>query len=236
MQWGKFREHVALSIREVVFGLEDSLVSTLGAVTGVAVGTGDRFIIVLSGVVIVAVEVVSMAAGSYLSSKSATELLRERERQDHARVLGERVNDKETLRDFFVRKGMNKADIILALEAIGRERKLWLREAKRRDMRHLPAVGISPLFSASVMGVFYAIGGLVVLLPYLFLPVAFAIPVACFVAVVALFVVGYFKGKMTGVSAMKSAAEMIVISCVAALLGFGLGRLVPVLFGLEAVY
>ncbi|OGL95604.1 hypothetical protein A2348_01795 [Candidatus Uhrbacteria bacterium RIFOXYB12_FULL_58_10] len=64
-------------MREIVFGLEDSFVSTLGAVTGIAAGADSTYIVIMSGLVIVAVEAVSMAAGSYLSNKSATEAERE---------------------------------------------------------------------------------------------------------------------------------------------------------------
>lgn len=60
-------------IREIIFGLEDGLVSTLGVVTGIAEGTQDRFVILLSGIVLVAVESLSMAAGTYLSDKSEEE-------------------------------------------------------------------------------------------------------------------------------------------------------------------
>ncbi|MEK7614760.1 MAG: VIT1/CCC1 transporter family protein [Patescibacteria group bacterium] len=67
------RYGIAQSIREIVFGLEDSLVSTLGALTGIAVGTHNTFFVILSGFVIIASECTSMAAGSYLSSKSAYE-------------------------------------------------------------------------------------------------------------------------------------------------------------------
>jgi len=59
------------SIREIIFGLEDSLVSTMGAVTGIAVGTENRTVVILSGIVILAVEATSMAAGSFLSTESA---------------------------------------------------------------------------------------------------------------------------------------------------------------------
>lgn len=236
MARGKFIERLALSIREVVFGVEDSLVSTLGAVTGVAVGTGDQFVVVLSGIVIVVVETVSMTAGSYLSSKSATELLVERERQDQARVLSERVNDEETLRDLFVRKGMKKADIDLAVAAIGRERRQWVREVRRCEMRHLPAVGVSPVFSATVMGLFYLFGGLLVLFPYLVFPVSTALPTAIMIAVLGLLCIGFIKGKMTGVSPMRSALEMMAVSAIAAFLGFAFGRIIPTYFGLESVF
>lgn len=69
----KWRHEVAESMREIVFGLEDSFVSTLGAVTGIAAGTGDTHVVILSGLVIVSVEALSMSAGSYLSNKSAME-------------------------------------------------------------------------------------------------------------------------------------------------------------------
>ncbi|MDA1024636.1 MAG: VIT1/CCC1 transporter family protein [bacterium] len=64
------------SVREIVFGLEDSLVSTLGTVTGIAVGVGETSIVILSGVVLMAVESLSMAAGSYLSTKADIEVNR----------------------------------------------------------------------------------------------------------------------------------------------------------------
>ncbi len=60
-------------MREIVFGLEDAFVSTLGAVTGIAAGAQNTEIVILSGFVIVSVEALSMAAGSYLSNKSANE-------------------------------------------------------------------------------------------------------------------------------------------------------------------
>jgi vacuolar iron transporter family protein len=66
-----FRHEIVESIREIIFGLEDSLVSTLGAITGIAVGAHSTYIVILSGLVLIAAEGMSMAAGSYLSSKSA---------------------------------------------------------------------------------------------------------------------------------------------------------------------
>ena len=60
--------------REIVFGLEDSLVSTLGVVVGIAAGTDSRYLVVLSTIVVVVVESLSMTAGTYLSNKSQIEL------------------------------------------------------------------------------------------------------------------------------------------------------------------
>ena len=57
-------------VRSVVFGLEDGLVSTTGAVAGVAAGTRDADVVLLAGVVILAVEALSMAAGQFLSERT----------------------------------------------------------------------------------------------------------------------------------------------------------------------
>lgn len=64
---------VVSSLREIVFGLEDGMVSTVGVMAGIAGGTQDTFVILLAGIVIVAVESLSMAAGTYLSNKTEEE-------------------------------------------------------------------------------------------------------------------------------------------------------------------
>lgn len=73
MEEKSLQHEIVDSMREIVFGLEDSLVSTLGAITGIAVGTGSQYIVILSGLVLIASEATSMAAGSYLSTKHARE-------------------------------------------------------------------------------------------------------------------------------------------------------------------
>lgn len=73
MEEKSLQHEIVDSMREIVFGLEDSLVSTMGAITGIAVGTGSQYIVILSGLVLIAAEATSMAAGSYLSTKHARE-------------------------------------------------------------------------------------------------------------------------------------------------------------------
>lgn len=62
-------------IRNLVFGVEDSLVSTVGFVSGIAVAQVPSGTIVLSGAVLIAVEAFSMAAGSFLSDTSTREAM-----------------------------------------------------------------------------------------------------------------------------------------------------------------
>ncbi|MEK7662539.1 MAG: VIT1/CCC1 transporter family protein [Patescibacteria group bacterium] len=61
------------SVRNFVFGVEDSLVSTVGLLSGVAAAGMEKSTILLTGVVLIFVEAFSMAVGSFLSDQSAEE-------------------------------------------------------------------------------------------------------------------------------------------------------------------
>lgn len=60
-------------VRNFIFGVEDSLVSTVGMLAGIAIAGVSRETILLAGVVLILVEAFSMAAGSFLSERSAQE-------------------------------------------------------------------------------------------------------------------------------------------------------------------
>lgn len=59
--------------RNFIFGAEDSLVSTVGLLTGVAVGGLSRSEIILTGFTLIIVEAFSMGIGSYLSESTTEE-------------------------------------------------------------------------------------------------------------------------------------------------------------------
>jgi VIT1/CCC1 family predicted Fe2+/Mn2+ transporter len=66
-------------LRNFVFGVEDSLVSTVGLLSGVAAtGSGSQTIFT-TGVILIFVEALSMAIGSFLSENSAEEFAKHRE-------------------------------------------------------------------------------------------------------------------------------------------------------------
>ena len=59
--------------RNFIFGVEDSLVSTVGLLSGIAIADVPGHTIFLTGVVLIFVEAFSMAAGTFLSEYSAEE-------------------------------------------------------------------------------------------------------------------------------------------------------------------
>lgn len=64
-------------LRSFIFGVEDSLVSTVGLLSGIAISGMSAHEILLTGSVLILVEAFSMAAGSFLSEYSAEEYIQE---------------------------------------------------------------------------------------------------------------------------------------------------------------
>ena len=82
------KEKSATYLRNVVFGVEDSLVSTVGLLSGVAIAGLPRSTILLTGVVLIFVEAFSMATGSYLSEASVDEYMDRNRSKGHSPILG----------------------------------------------------------------------------------------------------------------------------------------------------
>lgn len=65
------KKEFAPYLRSFIFGVEDSLVSTVGLLSGLAITDASRKMIFLTGAILIFVEAFSMAVGSFLSEYSA---------------------------------------------------------------------------------------------------------------------------------------------------------------------
>ncbi len=75
-------------IRNIIFGIIDSLVSTVGLLAGVSIGGAPRATIILTGVVYAFVEAFSMAVGSFLSEQSTEEYEKKSELPERTALVG----------------------------------------------------------------------------------------------------------------------------------------------------
>jgi len=75
----KLKSQYAKYLQNFIFGVEDSLVSTVGLLSGVAVVGTSAKMIILAGVVLIFVEAFSMGVGSLLSENVAKEFKEGRE-------------------------------------------------------------------------------------------------------------------------------------------------------------
>jgi VIT1/CCC1 family predicted Fe2+/Mn2+ transporter len=84
------------------------------------------------------------------------------------------------------------------------------------------------LVDTLLMFISYFLAGLVPILPFIFLPLEIARFVSVIGALLALFMVGYFKGRLVKYKALRSAVEMFVIGGIATAIGLIVGNFLKV--------
>ncbi|MBI4090444.1 MAG: VIT1/CCC1 transporter family protein [Candidatus Komeilibacteria bacterium] len=213
------------SIKEIVFGAEDGMVSTLGALTGIAAGTENGSIVLLAGVVIVCVESISMGVGSYLSSKSSKQL-EERMLDEERTELREMPREEEIeLADMYRKDGW-PADLSGQMAAAAsKSGKLFLKEMAYRELRVIPDALGNPFRDGLIMFISYVAGGSIPVLPYLFFHVSLAFPISIGITLSGLFMLGVFTTRFTKQRWLKAGLEMFLLASTAAGIGFIVGRI-----------
>ena len=228
-----WKSKIMSSLREVVFGLEDGVVSTMGAVTGIAASTRDPYIIILSGFVIIFVESLSMAAGTFLSSKSEKEVEERMLREEAEEIELHPEAEKQELRVFYKERGFTEEEIEIIVNRVTQDKQLWLEEMAFKELGVIPNKERTPYRDAFFMGTSYVVGGILPVSAYLYLSVDTAIPVSVISSIVFLFIIGVIKGRIVHTNKLKSGLEMMIVSASAAGLGFAVGRIITHFFGIE---
>ncbi|MFC1598080.1 VIT1/CCC1 transporter family protein [Patescibacteria group bacterium] len=214
------------SLREVIFGLEDGIVSTLGAITGIAGGIQDSDVVILAGFVIIVVESMSMAAGTFLSSKSEAEVNQRMLNEEREEIEKEPAKEREEIIKFYKERGFSDKETKILVKRITGNKELMLEEMAYRELRIIPSKNGTPKNDAVFMGISYIIGGIIPLSAYFYLPLVYAIVVSVASSVLILFIIGYSKGKMVHVNKLRSGAEMVLVSLTAAGIGYAVGRII----------
>lgn len=233
----RVREHHGIAVggavrtrlRDAVFGTQDGLISTLGALTGIAAGTGNNEAVVVAGFVIVVVESLSMAAGSYLSSKSQREYLERLLKEEEEEIARDPEGERQELWEMYRSRGYADAEIEIIAKRLMSNPKLLLEDMAHKELGISPEALEEPLGNAIVMGTAYVAGGLIPVVPYLVLPIWEAMPISIGGTLLALFLFGGLKGRIVKQSWWRSGLEMLIVAGVAALAGFLIGRLTNVM-------
>jgi len=89
-----------------------------------------------------------------------------------------------------------------------------------------PKVNQAPI-SALTIAISYAVGGLVPLVPYVFIAnVPYALMISVVLTLIALFLFGGYKARMTRTPRLRGAIQTTMIGAAAAAAAFGIARLI----------
>ena len=223
-------------IREVVFGLQDGLVSTLAVVATVAGASRESFPVIVAGIASGLAGVFSMAAGEYIGSKSQREIF-DAQIHDERHEVEERPGEAEAEVAFMLaEEGLpeDEAQRIAALMA--RHPEVLLRTMVTRELGiQVDDHGGSVVRGALFMGAAFGLGALVPILPFLLVPIGLALPAAVVATGLVLFGIGVVKSRWTHRTALSSGLEVLVLAAFAGIAGYLFGTVLPSLLGVAGI-
>jgi vacuolar iron transporter family protein len=216
------------ALRAAVFGVNDGLVSNASLVMGFAGSGAASTVILFAGLAGLLAGAFSMAAGEYISMRSQRESY-QREISLEAQELREDPEaEAEELALIYRAKGLDSEQATHAAVAIMKNREVALNTMAREELGLDPDELGSPWSAAISSLLAFALGAVVVVLPYLFGSGKAALICAIALAGLALFAVGATIGVLNGRGAWRSGARQLLVGGTAALLVFGIGHLIGV--------
>jgi VIT1/CCC1 family predicted Fe2+/Mn2+ transporter len=223
-------------IREIVFGAQDGLVSTLAVVATVAGASGQPFPVVVAGIAAALAGIFSMAAGEYIGSKSQREIWDAQVAKEREEVE-ERPGESEAEVGFMLsEEGLGDEDAARVAALMARHPEALLRTMVSKELGiQVQEEHGSPLQGAFLMGVAFGAGAVVPIVPFLFLPIEIALPVAAVATGAVLFGIGVVKSRWTRRSPAASGLEVLALAAVAGVAGYLFGTVMPTLLGVAGI-
>lgn len=213
--------------RDLVFGVQDGLISILGLITGVFGAFGDQpQIVVVTGITGAIAAALSMAAGSLLSAEAERDIL-----------LAE-INDAKV--DFENEPYLAQQSLMVELQDIGLDKSSSYQVVKllsekenslfqnfRSMVLDLPSLeDDNPITNAVVMFFAFIFGAMFPILPFLITEGTTAFIASLILTGLALFVMGLMKGYFSKGSMIKSGIKFFVIAVIAGVLSEIIGSFV----------
>jgi len=215
------------AIREVIFGMNDGLVTTIGFLAGVTISISEMRFVLLAAIAEIVAGALSMTIGAYLSTKSQREFFQYEVELERWEIEKTPEKEAQELREIYKEMGFSGTEQDIIVKRVAADKELMLRIMKREELGLMDEHLDDPTKVAFTMGISFLGGSLPPLLPYFFIGnPSTAIWVAIFVSVLFLFVAGVAKTRLTMVNPWKSGLEMTFLGVLASAVGFGIGWLI----------
>lgn len=219
------------TLRAIIFGVSDGLVSNLALVMGVAgasAAVGEGRFVLLAGIAGLLSGAFSMAAGEYISMQSQRELFERQIELERAELEAMPEEEQQELAAVFQAKGFTAEEAQTIAARMFKDPQHALDTLVREEL------GLDPDELGSAWGaafgsfVAFAIGAIVPVVPYLFGSGGGAFWSSIVASLAALFFVGAGVSLLTGRSLLFSGARQVGIGAAAAAVTYVVGNLIGV--------
>ena len=216
------------TLRAIIFGVSDGLVSNLSLVMGVAGASDQGGFILLAGIAGLLAGAFSMAAGEYISMQSQRELFERQIELERAELEAMPDEEQRELVEIYVSKGLPRDEAERVAARMFEDPETALDTLVREELGLDPDELGSPWGAALGSFLAFAVGAVIPVAPYLFGGGTLAFGFSLGLSLVALFAVGAGVSLLTGKGVLFSGFRQLGIGAAAAAVTYLVGTLIGV--------
>jgi VIT1/CCC1 family predicted Fe2+/Mn2+ transporter len=215
------------TVRDVVIGMADGLTVPFALAAGLSGTVASTAVVVIAGLAEIAAGSIAMGLGGYLAARTD----RDHYLAERAREIRETVEipekEHEEVAEVFRGYGLSEQQIAPVVTAVCSDQKRWVDFMMRFELGFEEPDPQRARNSAVTIALSYIVGGMIPLAPYMLIArLSTALSVSVAVTLAALFVFGYGKGKITGISPFRGGLQTVVVGGLASAAAYGLARLI----------
>jgi vacuolar iron transporter family protein len=214
------------SIREVVFGIQDGVLTTAGVLAGLSGAVNGRSQVILAALASTVAGALSMGAGAYLGTRAETEVIRSELRRARAEVSDQPYIVQQSLMEALAKEGLAREASYRVVKLLSSAPQALSSTAEEKIYGLSQGSFGNPALDGLLMGVAFLLGALVPLLPFVLIAAVRAGLLAGLGATaLVLFAVGYFvEGRLSDQRYPALAgARFLAIALGAAAIGYVIG-------------
>jgi vacuolar iron transporter family protein len=221
------------SIRQIVFGMQDGIITTLGIATGVGQAGGNHWFVLISGLVALVSGSLSMGVGEYLGSKSEREVVRANIELEKREMEAHPQEEYTEQVSFYKQKGFSATEAEMIVSRLIQHPDIYLYEMMRDEFGIDPRLAESENIQAVLaIALSFAAGALLPVLPYFFdSGTQFAVAISVGLSAVGLFSIGYYAGRLSNRNRWLKGLEIVAFGALVFGVTYAVGRYIPPLFG-----
>lgn len=212
------------SIREIVYGGNDGIVTTFAVVAGTVGADLPHSIVIILGLANLLADGLSMATGAYLSEKS-DQAQWERIRAEEMKEIAEIPDiERAEVAEYFAKLGFAGADLERAVEIVTADKERWVDVMMVSEHGHAGSEDSKPLLDGVMTFLSFVTFGAIPLLPYfLGVPEKSRFTVAIIGTAIALVLLGGARSYVTKEKPYRGPLEIVFVGALGAVVAYGVG-------------
>lgn len=217
------------NVREIVFGIQDGVLTTAGVLAGLSGAVSNRAQVILAALASTAAGALSMGAGAYLGTRAETQVLRNELKRVRRESERQPYLIQEELLAALAREGLSREAGYRVVQLLSRVPAALFSTAEQKLYGLSDAAFGNAIVDGLLMGVAFLAGALVPLLPFLMIAsVREGLIAGIVTTALVLFAVGYiFEGLLAGErSPAVAGLRFLAIALSAAAIGYVIGLLI----------